>query len=52
MGSSGRLALKEKLPKIIKENEINFVVVNGENAAAMDVELQDLWQKNFFMVLM
>ena len=33
MGSSGRLALKEKLPKIIKENEINFVVVNGENAA-------------------
>ena len=33
MGSSGRSVLIEKLPTIIKENEINFVVVNGENAA-------------------
>ena len=33
MGVSGRNALKNKLPKIIKENKINFVVVNGENAA-------------------
>jgi 2',3'-cyclic-nucleotide 2'-phosphodiesterase len=32
MGASGRNALKDKLPKIIKENNINFVIVNGENA--------------------
>jgi metallophosphoesterase (TIGR00282 family) len=33
MGLSGRSVLKNKLPKIIKENKIDFVVVNGENAA-------------------
>jgi 2',3'-cyclic-nucleotide 2'-phosphodiesterase len=33
MGLSGRVALKEKLPEIITENKIDFVVVNGENAA-------------------
>ena len=33
MGSSGRNALKKKLPKIIIENKIDFVIVNGENAA-------------------
>ena len=33
MGASGRDVLKNKLPKIIKENNINFVIVNGENAA-------------------
>jgi 2',3'-cyclic-nucleotide 2'-phosphodiesterase len=33
MGVSGRVALKNKLPKIIKENKIDFVVANGENAA-------------------
>ncbi|MEC7143458.1 MAG: TIGR00282 family metallophosphoesterase [Pseudomonadota bacterium] len=33
MGSSGRLALKKDLAKIINENQINFSVINGENAA-------------------
>ena len=33
MGISGRYVLKKKLPKIIKDNKIDFVVVNGENAA-------------------
>ena len=33
MGISGRDALKNKLPKIITENKIDFVIVNGENAA-------------------
>ena len=33
MGSSGRNALNKKLPKIIKNNEIDFVIVNGENSA-------------------
>ena len=33
MGASGRDALKNKLPKVIRKNKIDFVVVNGENAA-------------------
>jgi 2',3'-cyclic-nucleotide 2'-phosphodiesterase len=33
MGSSGRNALKNRLPDIIAENKIDFVIVNGENAA-------------------
>ena len=33
MGASGRNALNKKLPKIIKNNEIDFVIVNGENSA-------------------
>jgi 2',3'-cyclic-nucleotide 2'-phosphodiesterase len=33
MGPSGRRVLKHKLPKIITENKIDFVIVNGENAA-------------------
>ena len=33
MGSSGRKVLSEKLPKLIKTNKIDFVVVNGENAS-------------------
>ena len=33
MGASGRKALSEKLPDIIKLNKIDFVIVNGENAS-------------------
>ncbi len=33
MGSSGRKALKKNLSKILKENDISFSVINGENAA-------------------
>ncbi len=33
MGLSGRKALKKHLSKIIKDNEINFSIINGENAA-------------------
>ena len=33
VGPSGRKALKRNLPRIIKENKINFSIVNGENAA-------------------
>ena len=32
VGPSGRAVLKNKLPKIIKDKEINFTIVNGENA--------------------
>ncbi len=33
MGLSGRNAIKKNLSKIIKQNEINFSIINGENAA-------------------
>jgi len=33
MGASGRKALISKLPELIKENKIDFVIVNGENAS-------------------
>ena len=33
MGAAGRRALKLRLPELIKKNDINFVIVNGENAA-------------------
>ena len=33
MGLSGRLAIKKNLSKIISENNINFTIINGENAA-------------------
>ena len=33
MGVSGRRALSDKLPDLIKTNKIDFVIVNGENAS-------------------
>ena len=33
MGASGRKALSNKLPDLIKVNKIDFVIVNGENAS-------------------
>tara|TARA_X000000950_G_scaffold138563_1_gene171992 strand:+ start:1005 stop:1811 length:807 start_codon:yes stop_codon:yes gene_type:complete len=33
MGISGRNALSQRLPQLITNNEIDFVVVNGENSA-------------------
>ena len=33
IGPAGRKAVIEKLPKLISEKNIDFVVVNGENAA-------------------
>ena len=33
MGLSGRNAIKKNLSQIIKENKINFSIINGENAA-------------------
>ena len=33
VGDSGCIAVKENLPKIIKDKSIDFVVANGENAA-------------------
>ena len=33
MGPSGREAVIKKLPEIISKKKIDFVIVNGENAA-------------------
>ena len=44
MGPSGRKAIVEELPKIIKKKEIDFVVVNGENAGDLGVGIT---KKNF-----
>ena len=33
MGLSGREAIQKKLPSIIKKYKIDFIIVNGENAA-------------------
>ena len=33
VGKVGLQKLKETLPKIVEENNIDFIIVNGENAA-------------------
>ena len=33
MGRSGRHSIKDHLPQVIKDNNIDFVIANGENAA-------------------
>ena len=48
MGASGREALSKKLPKLIKNNKINFVIVNGENAAGGFGITEDICEKLFF----
>jgi|TARA_Y100000590_G_scaffold464450_1_gene633936 hypothetical protein len=48
VGSSGVKAIKEKLPKIIKEKKIDFVIVNGENAADSGVGITKKNTEDFF----
>ena len=48
MGVSGRDVLKNKLPKIIIENKIDFVIVNGENAADDGRGITKLIAEEFF----
>ena len=33
MGEPGRRAIKEILPRLVREEEIDFVIANGENLA-------------------
>jgi len=44
MGPSGRKAIIEKLPKLIKKKKIDFVILNGENAGNLGVGIT---KKNF-----
>ena len=48
MGPSGVKAVKEKLPALIKEKKIDFVVVNGENAADSGVGISNQNAEDFF----
>ncbi len=41
MGPSGRKAIIEKLPKIIKKKKIDFTIVNGENAGDLGVGITE-----------
>ena len=44
MGPSGRKAITEKLPSLIKKKKIDFVIINGENAGDLGVGIT---KKNF-----
>ena len=48
MGPSGREAIIEKLPKLIKKKKIDFVIVNGENAADPGVGITKKNTEDFF----
>ena len=48
VGLSGRLVIKKNLPKIISENNIEFIIVNGENAADDGHGITDKIAKEFF----
>jgi len=48
VGQSGCAAIKKHLPNIIKEKKIDFVVVNGENAADQGVGITEEIAKDLF----
>ena len=48
MGPSGRKAITNNLPKLIKQKKIDFVIVNGENAADTGVGITKKNTEEFF----
>jgi len=48
VGNSGREAIVKKLPKLIKQKKIDFVIVNGENAADPGVGITKKNAEEFF----
>ena len=50
MGPSGREAIIKKLPNLIKQKKIDFVIVNGENAADTGVGITKKNTEDFFKV--
>jgi len=48
MGPSGREAITKKLPNLIKQKKIDFVIVNGENAANPGVGITKENTEEFF----
>jgi 2',3'-cyclic-nucleotide 2'-phosphodiesterase len=49
VGPSGRKAIKRNLSKIINENEIDFTIINGENAADDGKGITKLIAEEFFL---
>ena len=47
VGNEGCLKIKENLPDQIRKNEIDFVIVNGENADETGVGLNQKICENF-----
>ena len=50
MGASGRNALNKKLPQIIKNYEIDFVIANGENSADDGRGITQEIAEEFFLI--
>ena len=48
MGPSGREAIIKKLPNLIKKKKLDFVIVNGENAADPGVGITKKNTEEFF----
>jgi len=48
VGPSGREALIKKLPNLIKKKKLDFVIVNGENAADSGVGITKKNTEEFF----
>ena len=48
VGSSGRKALTKRLPELIKKKKLDFVIVNGENAADTGVGITKKNTEDFF----
>ena len=48
VGPSGREALTKKLPNLIKKKKLDFVIVNGENAADTGVGITKKNTEEFF----
>ena len=48
VGKSGCLAVTENLPDLIKKKKIDFVIVNGENAADQGVGITEKISSDFF----
>ena len=47
-GPSGVKAIRDRLPKIIKDKKVDFVIVNGENAADSGVGMSKKNAEDFF----
>ena len=48
VGNSGCEAIEKNLSEQIKKNNIDFVIVNGENAAAQGVGITEKIANSFF----
>ena len=46
-GPAGVKAVKERLPQIIKQKKVDFVILNGENAADTGRGITKKYLKNF-----